>query len=365
MHTFYPERKFELEVIYMIRKLFSAMLFAALVFALTAPGALAQRTSPDTDRTGSAAASWLLIPTTARSASLGMAATGGIASMNGIEAALENPASLVVNEGTAALFSRVNYVADIGLNTFGIAQRFGNNDLALVVSAWDFGDIPVTTEESPDVTELTPTWTATFVSAGLTYSRLFTDRIAAGVTSKLVTERMSGDMSATTVAFDAGMTYIVGESGLRFGVSLKNFGPSLKYTGDGLVREVIFPGEDRRRTTVIEAEDFELPSLLNFGLSYRRELAAGLSATALGNFRSNAYQSPQYSGGLEIGLREILYVRGGYQWEENLDTNFFEGWNVGAGLNLELSGMHLQVDYAYRPTNVFDAVQMITASIVL
>src|SRR5690606_41226926 len=70
-----------------------------------------------------------------------------------------------------------------------------------------------------------------------------TDRIAAGVTCKGVNEA-SHDMSATAVAFDAGMTYLVGESGLRIGVSLKNIGSEMTYSGTGLIYQVRLPNQD-------------------------------------------------------------------------------------------------------------------------
>ena len=336
-----------------------------MLAAFTATGAWAQRTAPDTDRSGTAGASWLLLPTTARAAGLGVSATSGLNTMNGIEASFENPASLVLNNGTSVLFSRMNYVEDIGVNTFGFGQQIGANQLGVTVQAWDFGDIPLTTEDNPDVDDNTPTWSASNVSVGVNYARIFTDRISAGVTAKVVSERMAEDLNATGIGFDAGMNYIVGESGLRFGVSLKNFGPSMSYTGDGLAREVQFPGEGGQRNAVIAAESFELPSMLNFGASYRRDIGASASLTALGNFRSNSYESDQFSGGLELGLMNLVFVRGGYQYQDNLNTNFFGGWNAGAGLNLKLSNTLLQVDYAYRQTNVFSPVHMVTASFTL
>ena len=320
--------------------------------------------APDRGREGTTSSTYLLLPLTARSASLASAFTSGLSTTNALEAAYHNPAGLVVGTGTSALFSHMNYVADIDVNYFGVAQRFGSNSVALSVSTWNFGDIPETTETNPEVAD-DRTWSATYVTAGLTYGRLFTDRIAAGVTTKVVSESMANDLNGTTVAFDAGMTYTVGESGLRFGVSLKNFGPAMTYGGDGLSRQGTTRGGNLERTFSLNAESFELPSLLNFGVSYSREVAAGSVVTVLGNFRSNSNEADQFSGGLELSLRNIVYVRGGYQVQEDMDTNFFEGWNVGAGLNLEIDGNVLSIDYAYRPTDPFDNVQLITASISL
>jgi hypothetical protein len=328
---------------------------------------LSQAHAGDKERRGTAGSDQLLIPVTARTAALGAGFTSGLASASGLEGLFANPAALTVNAGTNALFSRTQYVADIGVNYFGIAQRFGANQLALTINTWDFGDIPLQTELAPEVSEVT--WTANYTTVGATYAREFTDRISAGVTFKLVSERID-DVSSNGMAFDAGMTYVVGESGLRFGVSLKNFGPSREFGGTGLKRQAETFDEagnplGYNTTVTIDGAEYELPSLLNFGVAYTRALGSAAEVTLMSNFRSNSFASDQYSAGLEVGLREILYLRGGYEFQNDMDLTFYSGANLGAGLNLSMGGTALTVDYAYRATEFFDAVQMVTASITL
>ncbi len=336
----------------MMSKLLTYITVLGVLVAFMPEGAAAQ----SGDQGGSAGSSYLLVPGTANTASLGATVTGGHYALNGVEALAANPAGAMLNTGTSVLFSRMEYVADIGVNTFGVAQRLGENNVALTVVAWDIGDIPLTTEQSPEVSDLS--YSPTMLQVGLSYARQFTDRIAAGLTVKLLNETID-DMSASGFAFDTGMTYIVGETGLRFGVSLKNFGPQMIFSGDGLLRET------PQGSLSIQPLAFELPSELNFGVSYTRDMGSSASATILSNFRSNSYQHDQFSGGLQLGFRNMFFVRGGYLYEEALEDGFFEGWNVGAGLNLEFEGTRLMIDYAYRPTDPFDNVQLITASIVL
>ena len=339
---------------------------ALLILCLISLGALeakAQEESPE--RSGTAGAAHLLVPLTARHSALGATTTSGLANANGIEALYANPAGLTVNTGTTALFSRLEYVADIGVNYFGVGQAFGNNSIALSVSSWDFGEIPKQTEAAPEVSEVV--YDATFITAGLTFARQLTDRIAAGATVKVVNESID-DVSASAVAFDAGMTYVVGESGLRLGVALKNIGNELQYTGTGLDRPVKLPGQQgnaSNNTLQIESDGVELPSLLNFGVSYTRDVGAGAAVTVLGNFRSNSFDQDQYAGGLELGFQDLVYVRGGYQMVQDMDQTFFTGASFGAGLNLSLGGSRLTVDYAVMPTDFFDNVQYITASVTL
>lgn len=347
-----------------MNKLSRNILNALVVIALLGMSVL-DANAGDDKRRGTAGASQLLVPVTARSASLGASTTSGLAGMNGLEAINANPAGLAMNTGTSAIFSRMNYVADIGVNYFGIAQNFGNNNLAFTVSTWDFGDIPLQTETAPEISSVS--YNATFMTVGLTYARVFTDRISAGATLKLVSESID-DVTGSAVAIDAGMTYIVGESGLRIGVALKNIGSQLQYQGVGLTRRVQLSDQvpsASANALLLENEPVELPSLLNFGVSYSREMGAGATVTVLGNFRSNSFDQDQFAGGVEVGLFDVLYLRGGFDFVSDSDLSFFEGTNFGAGLDFDLNGTRLQVDYALRSTNYFDNVNMITAAVSL
>ncbi len=354
------------------RVLLYSLLLVAMM-ALTAPVVWAQgggdagegSNQANQNRSGTGGAVELLVPLTARYTALGSSTTSGLADMNGLEALYANPAGLTSMTGTSIIFSRMEYVADIGVNYFGVGQSFGNNNLAFTIAAWDFGNIPLQTETAPEISDVT--FDVSFITAGLSYARALTDRIAVGTTIKLISESID-DMEATGVALDAGMTYVVGESGLRLGVSLKNIGNALQYSGTGLIRQVQLPGQPGNATNnavAIESEGVELPTLLNFGAAYTRQVGAGATLTVLGNFRSNSFDQDQYSGGLELGFQEIVYLRGGIELTQDSDLTFFQGYSFGAGLNLNLSGTRLTLDYALVPTDFFDNVQFITASVTL
>ena len=333
---------------------------AAALLGLGAPDAAAQD-----DRVGTAAMEELLVPVTPRTVSLGTALTAGISDMSGIEAIQSNPAALLVSEGTTAMFSRTDYVADIGINYFGVGQRFGANSIALTLNAWDYGEIFRTTEESPDVNIDNPlTYDASAFMAGATLARQFTDRIGAGLTLKAL-GRTIDDVNSGSIAFDAGITYVVPESGLRFGVSLKNLGGEMNFSGTGLRRDVTQQGPNGDNDIGGEIDDLaaQLPSVLNLGAAYTRQFAGDLSVTGLANFRSNSYDLDQYSGGLEIGYANLVFARGGVNLKSDLDQDLWQEWNVGAGLNLDVGTTALKVDYAYRPTDNFGGVNVFSVGV--
>ena len=316
-------------------------------------------------RAGTAGAEELLVPLTARYTSLGGSVSSGLADMSGLEALYSNPAGLSVNDGTSALFSRVEYVADIGVNYFGVAQNFGYNNVAITISAWDFGDIQETSEITPEVSSVT--YNVNYLTAGLSYSRQLTDRIAAGTTVKIVSETID-DVSASAVAIDAGMTYDIAGTGLKLGVALKNIGSEIQFSGTGLIRaERLSDQEPTANTTAlsIQSASVELPTLLNFGLTYTRDLGANSVVSVLGNFRSNSFDQDQFAGGIEFGMMDMVFIRGGYQVVEDMDATFFQGAAFGGGLKLDLGGTMVNVDYAYQPTDFFSDVQYITASVKL
>ncbi len=332
----------------------------ALLPGLVAFEALGQ----SNERYGTGALSELTVPVTPRTVSLASTLTGGMNGASGVEALISNPAAILINPSTTAMFSRMNYVADTGVNYFGVAQRFGSSNIGLTVTSWDFGDIPETTVENPEISP-DNTWSAATIAVGLTYGRQLTDRIAAGITFKGLSQRID-DIDARTVALDAGMTYVVGESGLRFGVSLRNFGPQFSFNGVGLQDPIITasPAGDYEVPGEIRDVRSELPSMLNFGAVYQREFAPELSATVLANFRSNSYDVNQYAGGLELNFQNVLFVRGGMDVPTQPLVHWAE-WNIGGGLSLPVGPSRLMVDYAYRPSKVFNSVNVFAATFTL
>lgn len=312
-------------------------------------------------RNGTAGAQELLIPISARGLAMSGADVSGI---SGLDAVFYNPAGFGSSEfGTEAMFSYMNYIADIGFSFGGIGVDLGDlGSLAFSIRTLDFGEIPVTTVDNPygDGTTFSPS----FFIGGLTYSNNLTDRIRVGLNINLISEAIQRT-SATGVAFDAGIQYssLAGVEGLKMGVVLRNLGAQLKYDGEDLLRVAEDPNSDRgEQFYKIDAASFELPAQLEFGLSYNIGFSESYSALIASSFQHNNFANDEYRIGGEFNFNNTFFVRAGYAYVSEATDNSDEsiwGPTFGAGVNFD-AGVDIKVDYAFRAVDYFDANHMFT-----
>jgi len=314
-------------------------------------------------RNGTAGAQELLIPVGAR----GLALRGAyVAGLEGIDAIYYNPAGLGVSRNsTEAMFSHMNYIADIGVSYAAIGTNFeGLGSLAFSIKSIDFGDIPVTTVENPSGTGAI--FSPLFVTFGVTYATALTDRIRVGVTLNVVSEKIV-NTSATGISFDAGVQYngIAEIDGLKLGVVLKNFGAQMKFDGPDLLRQAeAVNGLRGEQLYKIDAAGFELPSQIELGLAYERRFADDFKALFATSFQNNNFANDEYRFAAEFGFKDIFFVRGGYALvpDAKVDQENIFGPTFGAGINLD-AGINIVVDYAYRTTTYFDANHMFSVKL--
>ena len=104
----------------------------------------------DVSRKGSTGADQLLVPVGARGIATGGAFHSGL---YGLESIYYNPAGLDLTKGTEAMFSYMTYLADINVSYFAVSTVLGDmGSFALSFKTFDFGEIPVTTNDFPDGT---------------------------------------------------------------------------------------------------------------------------------------------------------------------------------------------------------------------
>ncbi|MCH8305263.1 MAG: PorV/PorQ family protein [Candidatus Marinimicrobia bacterium] len=353
------------------RNIFTALLITAILIPLIYSSAFAGGNR----RIGTAGAQELLIPV----GSAGSALNGSNQAMStGIDAIFWNPAGVDrSNYQSEVMFSSMNYIAGLDLTYIAVAVKFqGLGSLAFSLKNLDFGDIILTTEENTDGTG--ETFSPTYITGGLTFSRVMTDRIAFGVTAKVISESILRE-SAKGVALDVGVQYSSGPGGYRLGVVLKNLGPNMKFDGPDL-EEKHQPSNTEPGSTAeprrIVLQSFELPSTLELGLGYEFLLDEQNTLTLSSDFVNNNFSLDEFKFGAEYSLNNIIFLRGSYnigynsdaEGDENSFTNssedFLWGPSAGVGLLYDLTpDMGLSIDYAYQSAAIFDNRQWFTITL--
>ena len=342
------------------------ILYTALMVCVVL-GVVVDSVSAQNKRTGTAAATELLIPVGGRDLALGGST---IATSTGLEAIYWNPAGLGrMTSSAEGMFSSMTWIADIGVTYGAVGAQFGDiGVVALSVKSIDFGDIPLTTNDDPENIS-GRFYSPTYVTVGLSYARALTDAISAGGSLKLVNEQIER-VSSSGVALDFGVQYrgLVGVSGLNLGVAVKNIGPQMQYEGSGLYRDAL--ARDGNRPTQkykSETATFELPSTVEIGLGYSGTASDNMVWSVTSSFTNNNLYLDEYRVGGELGvmmqeLRLFGRVGVGMVPQAEDDANIF-GSTFGFGLGYLTGGLDLSVDYAYRQVEFFDANQVISIKV--
>lgn len=324
------------------------------------------------DRSGQAGASELLINPWARSSGWGNA---GMSSIKGLESIWSNVGGLAFTQKTDLVFSHTNWLksADVNIFSFGMAQRMGESGvMGLSVMSMNFGDIPVTTTDFPDGG--LGTFSPSLMNLSLAYAKSFSNSIHAGFVLKIISESIS-DISAQGVALDAGIQYITGvKENIHFGITLKNIGPTMSFSGDGLSLRAFIPGQETQFTLEQRSDAFELPTQLVIGAAYDFLFENDYRFTMAGNFTSNSFTKDQITAGGEFSLKDYLLLRAGYTYEEGIwdniesdgRTNVSKGLSAGLTVQVPMSkekGSAIAIDYSYRQTDHFGGTHSIGAKI--
>ncbi len=334
----------------------SALIFTLLLGSISFAG--------DRSRYGTSAAPELLIPVGSRGTSL---SGSMISSISGIDAMYWNPAGLsMLNSKTEVLASHMKYIADININyVAGAVDLGGLGVIGASLKSLSFGDELVTTLESPNGTG--EVWAPTYLTTSISFARKMSDKILFGATVKVIYEQIL-TVSSTGFAFDFGLQYLAGKSGLKFGVALKNFGPSMKFDGSGLdqyYEPYGTPGGSSPEPRRVTLQDFSLPTTLELGISYDVPFGKKNNVQLSTTFQNNNFSSDEYRVGLEYNYNNYVFLRGAYAFtpdyktEEGLtkkDQNLF-GPTFGVGLQYPFGTVKLGLDYSYRVTEKFSANQ--------
>jgi hypothetical protein len=320
-------------------------------------------------RRGTDGALELQLPVGARGTALGGTV---VADASGAEAIFWNPAGISAAERTEVMFTYSQYFAGMKLNYAALAAKLGNfGVLGLSAKVLSIGDVIVTTEDAPDGTGeiLDPT----FSVLGVSVARQFTDRVLFGGTMNYVNESIAS-VSAAGVAFDLGVQYVTDWHKLRFGMVMKNVGPSMAFNGPGFEANIQPPVSDptaANRTFRATSASFEMPSFFTLAGSLEAAKTPQYRVSVLGAFQNNNFTGDVIRGGVEWAYRDAFALRGSwfgsFSSTVNLDSGeetsrfssgerIYSGYSLGAGAQMRMGDSgHLGVDVAWLPVkNWFD-----------
>ena len=309
------------------------------------------------DRAGSAGSTELLVNPWTRSSGWGDA---GVSSIIGLEAMFTNVAGLAYADQTEIIFARTNWlgtITGIGLNGAGLAQRVGETSvIGISIMSMNYGDIQITTTELPEggIGNFNPR----SMNFNLAFAKQFSPSISGGLNLKVVSQSITNTRSQG-VAIDAGIRYVTGENDhIKFAISLRNVGPPMSFSGDGLSIDMMNPSTSLLIGSQQRVSDFELPSQLHIGASYDFLFSETNKLTLAGTFTSNSFTRDQWRAGIEYVLnsdKAHFILRGGIVYESelfNAETmaTALSGPTGGFTVDFPIgeNGSTIGLDYAYR-----------------
>jgi hypothetical protein len=298
-------------------------------------------------KTGTTAAKFLSIGISPRANSMG----GAFSSISDdASATYWNPAGVAYSNQLQGLFAYSSLFADISLNYFGFIVPAGDaGNFAVSVTALNYGELKVTTENQPEGTG--ETFTPGSYAFGLTYAKFITEEFIVGVTAKLITENIYHS-SATGVSFDIGTIFKTPFYGIRFASSITNYGTQMQISGDDLlIRYDVDPQRAGSNNTVdanIATEKFDLPLRLQIGVSkdfiFMEDQRFTLAVDGI--VPNDNDQSVNVGGELAL-FDDMISLRGGYKSLFLKDSQ--EGLTLGVGVKYNRPGfINISLDYAYQ-----------------
>jgi hypothetical protein len=294
-----------------------------------------------------------------------------------------NPSGLGTITGREISLMHNEWIADIRHEYLSVALPLGNfGTMGISLTALTMGKMEILKVDDPNTTIREDTGTGEFFHAsdfalGFSFGRMFTDRLAAGITIKAIQE-IIWDMSATGIAADFGIHYNTGFKGLRIAAAMSNFGGDISFQGGQL--DISYPPypdsplEYEGIPSSYKATPSALPLVFRFGIAFNPiESDASKLTVALDlNHPNDNYETMNL--GMEYGYINTLFLRLGYKAYLNIDylkamtggdptydeegeiTGYDWGedtWELlnnltaGVGFNLRTANMGFRIDYAY------------------
>jgi hypothetical protein len=358
---------------------------AALVVAA---GSVAGQVSLPSDNTGygTTAGEFLLLGAGARGTALG----GAYAALStDVSALYYNPAGIAQMDHAGAMVSSYKYVADTRYSWAGVALPVsgGSRSFGFQIGNFGFSDQPIYTAASPDGTGGTYSVAETF--AGASYAQNFSDRFSAGVTAKVVSDKLA-DVRGTAFAVDFGTSFHANTGGrpIRASFVIQNLGSTLQHNGvplDVTATRPPVPGQvdvpQEGQPSSLKTKDWSLPVMFRVGVAVDAVASEQARVTVLSEFNQPNNNKPGFEFGGEVALSDLgksgFYLAGRGSWSiqpaNNLDVGSQAGFATGLsskenqqglaagfGVGYKRSAFGLGFDYAWRSMGVLGGTNFLS-----
>jgi len=295
-----------------------------------------------------------------------------------------NPAGLTSIEKNSLVAAHANWLADINYEAAAFARNVrGIGVIGVSFGYLGSGDIAETTVMQPEGTG--NYFNTSNLMLGVSYARALTDKFSIGGNIKYIEEKLENE-KATAWAVDIGTLYKTGFRSLRMGITIRNFGPELKFSGT-------YQDYDNGswviddRTGAPEQKEYlpyHMPMTFKVSLAYdaiEQENNFLTLSTDLVHPNDNV---ERLNLGAEWRLYKIFALRLGYigplgmlgrysDETEDASTddeisyetnNYAQNFSTGVGFNLDLKGFGtVNIDYAYSDYGVLDWVHRASISL--
>ncbi|MFQ6614146.1 MAG: PorV/PorQ family protein [Fidelibacterota bacterium] len=310
-------------------------------------------------KVATASGNWLKLETGARAVGLGGAY---VALGSGVDGIPYNPASVGFLQGQEVFLSQTKYLAGVEYNVLAYGRQVTRSDyVGLHIFYLDSGPMKVTNEYYPNGTG--EDFKVTSLSMRFTYARRLTDRLKVGGSVNWLRDDIYTTRSQS-VAFDIGSNFDTGIYGFILGMSVTNFGPDVQFGGEGLEQTVQDTVSVDGRLSKVTGH-FPIP--LTFRLGIRNDLIGPesvfiKSATSRLTLVADGTNPLDYvvtgNMGMEYAWREQAFVRLGTHLGH--DT---AGLSFGGGIQTQIRGMLIGVDYAFVTYGILDNTQQVSLQV--
>lgn len=254
----------------------------------------------------------------------------------------------------------MQWIADINYNNASLALRPADGRYGVFGVTFmqvDYGELEGTRRAGNDQGYVeTGTFSPSSWAVGLGYAYPITDRISVGAKVKYAKQSlgpsvMSADGTTKsndlgTGAYDFGIQYDTDYRGIEVAMSVRNFSPEVQY----------------------EQQSFELPMELSVGISTdileATNMVSGPNNQHSFNVLVKGVTPRDFTERLHFGgeytFMDMFSLRSGYTVP---NADFEEGVNLGAGLQMTVSGFELGADYSYTTYDVFNGVNRIAVNV--